>query len=138
MRYIFPKTCLADSEFHKPSEIDMLLGSNLFYKLLCIGQIRLNNSDVMLQKTRLGWIVTGNAQIHRNNIAQQSKTNRCLVTSTDQLMKTFWEIEEVSSKMPLVEQEDQCKKHFKETHTRKIDGRYIVRLVTFQGKQITD
>ena len=131
--------CLADSEFHKPSEIDMLLGSNLFYKLLCVGQIRLKNSDVMLQKTRLGWIVTGNAQIHRNNVAQQPKTNMCLVTSTietstDQLMRKFWEIEEVSSKMPLVGQEDQCEKHFKETHTRKIDGRYIVRLPFKENK----
>ena len=78
----------------------MLLGSNLFYKLLCVGQITLNSSNVMLQKTCLGWIVTGSAQIHINHVAQQPKTHMYLVTSTietltDQLMRKFWDIEEV-------------------------------------------
>jgi len=49
---------LADPEFGKPSEID-LIGAQLFYQLLCIGQIKLNNSTLILQKTRLGWIVSG-------------------------------------------------------------------------------
>ena len=51
---------LADPEFHKPSDIDILLGVKLFYKLLCVGQIELKNCpDLVLQKTQLGWIVAG-------------------------------------------------------------------------------
>lgn len=32
---------LADSEFHTPGEIDAFFGVQLFYKLLCIGQIKI-------------------------------------------------------------------------------------------------
>ncbi|KAJ8981042.1 hypothetical protein NQ317_018014 [Molorchus minor] len=51
---------LADPDFHKPGGIDVLLGAEIFYNLLCIGQINLGNeSKNSLQKTRLGWVVTG-------------------------------------------------------------------------------
>lgn len=46
---------LADPEFFKPSAVDALIGVDLFYKLLSIGQISLKNQpDAVLQKTQLG------------------------------------------------------------------------------------
>ena len=46
---------LADPEFNKPAEVDILIGSTLFYKLLSTGQIVIQeNPDVILQKTLLG------------------------------------------------------------------------------------
>lgn len=51
---------LADPEFYKPSDINILIGVKLFYKLLSVGQISLkNHPDAVLQKTQLGWIVAG-------------------------------------------------------------------------------
>ena len=46
---------LADPEFHKPAEVDLLIGVKLFYKLLCVGHIELkNHPDAILQKAQLG------------------------------------------------------------------------------------
>ncbi|KAH8413946.1 hypothetical protein KR009_001974, partial [Drosophila setifemur] len=50
---------LADPEFHKSQEIDLLIGASLFFTLLSLGQIRLSIGLPLLQNTRLGWIVTG-------------------------------------------------------------------------------
>lgn len=49
---------LADPKFNQSDTIDMLLGSNLFWQLLCVGQIKADNG-VIYHKTKLGWVVTG-------------------------------------------------------------------------------
>lgn len=41
---------LADPDFNKPSEIDILLESSVFWSLICIGQISLGSSLPCLQK----------------------------------------------------------------------------------------
>ncbi|KAH8417437.1 hypothetical protein KR222_007157, partial [Zaprionus bogoriensis] len=50
---------LADPEFYKSQNVDLLIGASLFFDLLCVGQIKLDVGLPLLQKTRLGWIVTG-------------------------------------------------------------------------------
>ena len=44
MDFKIPKNItLSDPNFHKPSDIDILISVRLFYKLLCVGQIELKN-----------------------------------------------------------------------------------------------
>ncbi|KAJ8957412.1 hypothetical protein NQ318_004892, partial [Aromia moschata] len=50
---------LADPTFYKPDRIDILLGSDLFWELICVGQISLGPNNPILQKTKLGWVVSG-------------------------------------------------------------------------------
>ena len=51
---------LAEPEFYKPSDIDVLMGIKLFFKLICVEQVLLKNQpEAVLQKTHFGWIVTG-------------------------------------------------------------------------------
>lgn len=52
---------LADPDFHIPCPIDLLIGSGATISMFSIGQINLSRqgNDLYLQKTRLGWIVTG-------------------------------------------------------------------------------
>ena len=50
---------LADPRFYKPQKIDLLIGAGPFFDLMCVGQIKLGPSLPVLQKTSLGWIVTG-------------------------------------------------------------------------------
>ncbi|XP_011858396.1 PREDICTED: uncharacterized protein LOC105555956, partial [Vollenhovia emeryi] len=118
---------LADPRFHIPGKVDLLLGSEIFWKLLCVGQIQLSRSQPVFQKTKLGWVIAGRvanpqqainaAQCH---IAQQS-------TLQGQLEK-FWKIEELDSRTHLTEQEQACEEHFYQTHTRDRQGRFIVRM----------
>ena len=51
--------CLADPRFHISSDIDLLIGADFFWNLICVGQIKFSNKYPTLQKTRLGWILAG-------------------------------------------------------------------------------
>ena len=42
---------LADPNFNKSASVDMLIGAEIFYDLLCIGQIKYSSQVPMLQKT---------------------------------------------------------------------------------------
>lgn len=58
-----PNVRLADPEFHLPRPVELLIGSEVTFSLFSIGQINLSYEgfDLYLQKTRLGWIVAGDA-----------------------------------------------------------------------------
>ena len=125
---------LADPEFHKPSEIDALIGVKLFFKLLCVGQISLkNHPDAVLQKTHLGWIVAGeiNSSLLRNNF--QCHVLRSSAPICENLTK-FWEMEEVPSKKLLSPEEQACEDHFRNNTQRNSEGRYVVRLPFNENK----
>ncbi|KAK9739440.1 putative peptidase (DUF1758) [Popillia japonica] len=53
---------LADPSFYQSRSIDLLLGASIFWQLICVGQIREKNCPV-LQKTRLGWVVSGELNV---------------------------------------------------------------------------
>ncbi|XP_072757735.1 uncharacterized protein [Anoplolepis gracilipes] len=116
---------LADPEFHIPRTVDLLLGSATTISLFSIGQIDLSleNRELYLQKTRLGWIVAGGItfQNHVKNVT-------CQLTSLERLITKFWTIEDLPSEFPKSPEDIECEKHFLENVTRDKDGRYTVRL----------
>ncbi|XP_075167883.1 uncharacterized protein LOC142240048 [Haematobia irritans] len=80
---------LADNSFYLPGPIDLLIGAELFYELLLVGQIK-NGNTPTLQKTRLGWIVVGSSlqqkqeQRTLNNTAQPAVSSALLATTSNQ------------------------------------------------------
>lgn len=116
---------LGDPGFCNPSEVDALIGAKLFYQLLCIGQIKLNNSALILQKTRLGWIVSGAL----SGGAPMPNRIACnvVVDSLNEQVSKFWELEEVPSVKHLSDGQRACEEHFSKTHTREHTGRYSVK-----------
>ncbi|KAJ8970133.1 hypothetical protein NQ317_000098 [Molorchus minor] len=55
---------LADPTCNVSSKIDALLGASVFWNLLSIGQIKISNSFLIAQKTKLGWILSGQVGRH--------------------------------------------------------------------------
>ena len=86
---------LADPDLDKEGKVDILIGNNVFWNLICIGQIKLNDEGLILQKTRLGWILAG--PIPNSSLKSQFNIIRCnLIQNLNvekQLVK-FWELEE--------------------------------------------
>ena len=58
---------LADPDFHKPAQVDMLIGAGTTLSLFSIGSINLSQGehDFYLQKTRLGWIFGGGLNLFK-------------------------------------------------------------------------
>nr|CAH7742265.1 unnamed protein product [Callosobruchus chinensis] len=117
---------LADPNFNVPSKISLLIGVDLFYELLCIGQTKLGPGMPILQRTRLGWIVSGN--VPNDAVLGYKKTycNFSVNNEIEQQLTRFWEIEELSHSNPLSYEEKLCEQHFSATTVRNDEGRFIV------------
>lgn len=118
---------LADPEFNKSKEIDVLIGAEIFYSLLSIGQIKLCDGKIILQKTCLGWLVTG--KVATSSDARETSLCNLTINSIDNTMKKFWQLENFESSKQLYTKEEQaCEDIFVETVKRTTEGRFIVNL----------
>lgn len=115
---------LADPYFNVSREVDMIIGGDLFWDLMCVGRHSLGPRHPSLQKTQLGWIIVGNLELSPS--LAETRTICHLVTNEEiheQLAK-FWEIENDTNehtKTPHF-----CEEHFNSTATRDTEGRYTV------------
>ncbi|XP_068893044.1 uncharacterized protein [Tenebrio molitor] len=71
---------LADPQFHRSGPIDILIGAEIFWDLLCVGQIKATKVHPVFQKTHLGWIAGGAMRLPAK-LPQNSVTNLHVVTS---------------------------------------------------------
>nr|CAI5839136.1 unnamed protein product [Callosobruchus analis] len=117
---------LADPTFNISGDVDILLGSQAFWSLICAGQEKINNDSLILQNTRLGYVIAGNMDIPSNTSLNHCSTVDCELN--EQLTK-FWSIEEVCNKKDcLSEEEKYCQKYFLETVKRDETGKLIVKI----------
>ncbi|XP_043466286.1 uncharacterized protein LOC122501086 [Leptopilina heterotoma] len=116
---------LADPEFHIPKEVDALLGAEIFYDLISVGQIKLSKQSAVLQKTKLGWVLAG-----KIGQAVQNKRTHCHLSleNIGNQIKLLWELDEFPPKKFLSPEESEVEKHFKENTKRDRDGKYTVKL----------
>lgn len=136
---------MADPWFNVKSKIDMLLGAQMFFKMMSVGQIELSENLPMLQKTVFGWIVCGKAMdSNMNNSSSislystmgesfnQSYSSFCnqqfVSSSLENEVAKFWEVEEVASESMLTKEEQVCEDMFKSSIRRDIDGKFVVKL----------
>ncbi|GFU08190.1 integrase catalytic domain-containing protein [Trichonephila clavipes] len=121
---------LADSNFHMPGQIDILIGSELFFEILNPEQHYLQEGNVILQNTKFGSLVTGTLP------QSQQQANCCLISepSLDITVKKFFELDSLpgdSKEITKSEEEIYCEEHFVSTYKRDKTGRLIV---THKGK----
>lgn len=72
---------MADPHFNVSSKIDILIGAELFWDLLCVGQVRSSIEHPTLQKTQLGWILTGKL-VNSSKPTQRIQSLYASITST--------------------------------------------------------
>lgn len=128
---------ISDPEYNKPGKIDMLLGSGVFFSLLSSGKIELNKYGLILQQTKLGWILAGPLQIPESNSSEivscSNVASNCLFTQNDNLLneqlERFWQIEDLSSdNTKLSNEELDCEIHFRKHFEQDTTGRFTVQL----------
>lgn len=118
---------LADPSFGVPDKVDMLLGAEIFFEMLKSGRVRLPNCSAILQETQFGWVLSGSVPEKEPSVLH----SLCARAEEDigHLVKRFWEIEAYCDPIAQTQTaEEECLDHFRQTHERTADGRYIVRL----------
>ncbi|XP_063618731.1 uncharacterized protein LOC134791612 [Cydia splendana] len=119
---------LADPHMQSPGPIDVLLGAEVYAFILLDGLHKYNDDKLIAQNSKLGWFVSG-ASKSRSDLPPHNIVAHHALIEVDQLLRKFWETEEYKPhEKPMTHLETQCEEHYKETHTRQEDGRYVVRL----------
>ncbi|XP_039310735.1 uncharacterized protein LOC120358921 [Solenopsis invicta] len=127
----FPQNLkLADPQFNVSAEIDVLIGAEHFWNLLCVGQVKSSPMHPTLHKTRFGWILAGQLDASPNS-SRKAQSFHALITNTqlhNQLTR-FWQVEDVSEiSNKYSEEESLCEQHFLQNVSRNRQGRFIVKL----------
>ncbi|GBN62633.1 hypothetical protein AVEN_19041-1, partial [Araneus ventricosus] len=122
----FSDLLLADPNFHNASEIDVLLGVNVFLSLMKGETIKRDERLPFALSTKLGWVIAGSTAFPVENLEETSVSY--LSVNTEELIQSFWEIEQIPTSSSFTKEENLCEKHFIENYARNDKGRYSVKL----------
>ncbi|XP_018396137.1 PREDICTED: uncharacterized protein LOC108774503 [Cyphomyrmex costatus] len=130
-KFDFPRNIrLADPRFHISSDIDLLIGGEIFWDLICVGQIRSSDKHPTLQKTRLGWILSDRLGTTAAVPAKVHSFHASVTNSElhDHISRA-WQMDNISipSNNYTIE-ENICERHFLDNTSQDSQGRYIVKL----------
>lgn len=120
---------LADHMFHKPQQTDILIGSDLFWSLLCKNTFNLGKNKPIMHQTVFGWVIAG----PYSTLSARNIVNCNFLTSSDEAqiqnqLARFWEIEEIVDKPIFSKEETVCEQHFYKNTRRDTSGKFIVAL----------
>ena len=135
---------MADPMFHTPGPIDILIGIDLYESIILSNKFQLQ-PKLYARETMCGWVLSGTlnpklVQSGHSSTASDSSSEQSLhivlhststdLSSVDQLLTRFWEIEEVpgAGSKQFTPEELQCENFFTQTTSRTADGRYEVEL----------
>ncbi|XP_072400437.1 uncharacterized protein [Diabrotica undecimpunctata] len=116
---------LADARFNEPKNIDILIGADSYWNLICTGKIHLGKHLPVLQKTVLGWIISGPLGLSKLT-SNNSKCYFTKVTDLESQVARFWELDTIPDNKQLSNEEQQVEEHFINTVQRDTSGRFIV------------
>ncbi|XP_047992482.1 uncharacterized protein LOC125231164 [Leguminivora glycinivorella] len=118
---------LADPRFDSPSEVDILLGLKVYWKLV-IPEIReLGENKPVLQNTQLGWLVAGSVPSNNSTMSTSNLVCNFSQEIRDSLER-FWLIDDLPSEKTYSPEEQLCEQHFVETFSRLPSGRFSVQI----------
>jgi len=102
----------ADPEFGQPGSIDLLLGAEVYSRLIRHGLINLGDDRTTLQETSLGFIVFAAV---RRRVPAPMAGKVMAITREDPLpaLEKFWKLDTFNTKVPaMTVQERLCEEHF--------------------------
>ncbi|XP_076285566.1 uncharacterized protein LOC143211619 [Lasioglossum baleicum] len=119
---------LADPVYFKPGRIDCILNAEALAKVIRPGIDRQPGAPTAME-TSLGWVVLGKVPVQETGgKAEVSGFHVAVDRELTSALTRFWEIEEVNKPPQLSPQDEECYDHFRRTHSRRADGRFVVRL----------
>jgi len=129
---------LADESWGTPGDIDLLIGVNLFAEILLGGKISNSQGGPNALQTVFGYVVLGEAPV---SLLSSSSYALCSFTSVEieDLVKKFWEIENVDNQPLLSIDDKHCENFYTATTIRKPTGEYEVALpFKFESSSLGD
>ena len=102
---------LADPTFNVPGKIDIVLGADVLEDI-CL-ETRIRDNGVVIRESLFGWVISGPVKKMSNSLDYAIGSNVFLVSeTTDNLLLTFWELENIPIKKHLTAEEAACENSF--------------------------
>ncbi|XP_063830956.1 uncharacterized protein LOC135080203 [Ostrinia nubilalis] len=125
VRDSFRHLVLADNQFDRPAEIDLLLGAELFHNIYDGQRLSFGSDLPVALHSVFGWVISGKLDLS----CRPPTSTTSLFASTlalDNVVKRFWEVEEPPI-VKIVNPEDvKCENMLSDLVRRNSDGRYVV------------
>ncbi|XP_029168338.1 uncharacterized protein LOC114938529 [Nylanderia fulva] len=114
---------LADPRFNVSSDVDLLIGADLFWQLLCVEQIQATSGYLILQKTRLGWIVGGRARVGASRPETGLHSFHVSISNLKlyEQIERFWRIEELGDSNHYTKDERASLRHMRLVPAHAVD-----------------
>nr|XP_049701803.1 uncharacterized protein LOC126055663 [Helicoverpa armigera] len=113
---------LADPNYFFPSEVDILLGADVYWDIVGHNLIKLGNKNPVLQESKFGWLVSG-------PISTQQPTSQVYCNFTQEIkesLEKFWTIDDLPVTKTYSVEEQLCENNFIENFSRLPNGRFAV------------
>ncbi|XP_075150788.1 uncharacterized protein LOC142224895 [Haematobia irritans] len=122
-----PNLRLADPNLFDSRPVDLLLGADVYPKIILQG-IRFGIlGSLIAQQTVLGWLITGS--IPTSNVTVFSTTVEFMEEDgLDKTLLRFWELEDLPRRAICSPADKFCEENYKNTTYRDSDRRYVVTL----------
>ncbi|XP_044729583.1 uncharacterized protein LOC123292935 [Chrysoperla carnea] len=124
----FKNLPLADEKYHQPGPIDGIIGAQLFPHLFYTGRVTTSKSSPIAVESSLGYVVMGCAPLLSSTDQTQIFCTTMDEPPIENILKRFWELEEVSVSVAMDPEDEYCENLFVSTVDRDPTGRYIVSL----------
>lgn len=127
---------LADPTLGESAEVDLLLGTEVFFSSLGSEKIDLGPKRPILQNTKFGWVLAGPLGFYDKHVNHNNKKTSCFLTvnplpesSLHDVVQRFWQIENIPVEHTKFSKEElDCELHFRRNVEVDSSGRYIVKL----------
>ncbi|XP_004521667.1 uncharacterized protein LOC101453495 [Ceratitis capitata] len=104
----------------------MVVGSDILPKILVPGLKNDIGGSLIAQNTIFGWILSG--PVAQSITSLSTQVIETMVDPLGDLLKKFWEQEEVSGAQTQTDEDTICEDLYRNTTYRRNDGRYVVKL----------
>lgn len=125
VRRHFCHLMLADETFDQPSEVDLLLGAELFHLIYDGQHVAPGPGLPTALHSVFGWVLTGKL----DPSCRPPSTVASLVASTcalDEVVQRFWEVEEPPKTRLAAPEDEECESLYANSVRQDPDGRYVV------------
>lgn len=117
---------LADFNFNMSNKIDILIGGSTFWELLENDRKLIKEQGIILQKTKLGWVVSGKAPLFDYVYCNSALVD---INKIENSIDKLWILDEFKQNNKLLtDQEAECEQMFIDNTVRDDIGRFVVKL----------
>ena len=119
---------LADPQFDRPCKIDMLIGMDVYQNVVYLEILKVLSS-ITAQYCIFGWLLYGQAHGETQKAKVHLTLHSISEEGSDQLWKTFWEVEEFDTPKDSYSSDKQfALDHYEKTTIKTSSGMYQVKV----------